>query len=378
MEQVTQDFNRKWFDYLAFALSGLDAAHTQAAPVVYTMSDLHRPGAVLDYPMGGMGSLANALVTGLNRHGGELQLNSRVDQLMLSDKDGKAHCSGVILADGTQIRARKGVVSNAPLWNMLKLMQNSVEGTFNKEDNPAVAEAIRKLKADADKMEMTGSFMHLHLGIPADGLPDDIECHHSVLNFNDDITDPQNLVIISIPTIFDPSLAPPGYHIVHAYTAASEDFSEWEPFLKDTDTVSASSPSSSSAQKYNRAPGYTELKEQKAEALWKAVECVIPDVRERVKQEGAISLVATPLTHQRYMLRHRGTYGPAPPKGKAVWELPGATTPIEGLLACGDTCFPGIGLPGVAASGTIAANTLVDVGKQMELMDELKQKGALQ
>jgi phytoene dehydrogenase-like protein len=62
----------------------------------------------------------------------------------------------------------------------------------------------------------------------------------------------------------------------------------------------------------------------------------------------------------------------------AKWELPGPITPIKNLLACGDTTFPGIGLPGVAASGTIAANTLVDVGSQLNLMKELKAKGALQ
>ena len=47
-------------------------------------------------------------------------------------------------------------------------------------------------------------------------------------------------------------------------------------------------------------------------------------------------------------------------------------------LDCGDTCFPGIGLPGVAASGTIAANTLVDVNIQLNLMKSLRAKGALQ
>lgn len=60
------------------------------------------------------------------------------------------------------------------------------------------------------------------------------------------------------------------------------------------------------------------------------------------------------------------------------WELPGPKTPVNGLLACGDTTFPGIGLPGVAASGTIAANTLVDVGEQLNLIRELRSKGALQ
>jgi len=31
-----------------------------------------------------------------------------------------------------------------------------------------------------------------------------------------------------------------------------------------------------------------------------------------------------------------GTYGPAPPVGKDVWELQGALTKMPKLLACGD------------------------------------------
>jgi hypothetical protein len=38
----------------------------------------------------------------------------------------------------------------------------------------------------------------------------------------------------------------------------------------------------------------------------------------------------------------------------------------------------GIGLPAVAASGTIAANTLTTVKAQNQLMNDLKKQGALQ
>ena len=51
--------------------------------------------------------------------------------------------------------------------------------------------------------------------------------------------------------------------------------------------------------------------------------------------------------------------------------LPGPTTPIPGLLCCGDSTFPGIGLPAVAASGTIAANTLATVAQHKQLLDAL-------
>mmetsp|Transcript_20572 Transcript_20572/g.23843 ORF Transcript_20572/g.23843 Transcript_20572/m.23843 type:complete len:644 (+) Transcript_20572:1776-3707(+) len=374
---IQNEFVRKWYDYLAFALSGLDAAHTQAAPVAYTIGDLHREGCILDYPKGGMDTLIEALVKGITNHGGELRLNSRVEKLLLVEKDGDAHCEGVILNNGKVIKTRKGVVCNAPLWNMAKILKDSCE-----DDAPSCIEsAVSLVQEQANDMEMTGAFMHLHLGIPKAGLEDlNLELHYSVLNFDLDVTAEQNLVIISIPTVVDPSLAPEGYHIIHAYTAASENFSDWESFLennKDPGKVGAN-PNLKIASKYNEAEGYNQLKDEKAEALWKAIETVIPDVRARAKEDGAVSIVGTPLTHRRYNQRFRGTYGPAPPEGKDVWELPGPITPIKGLLACGDTTFPGIGLPGVAASGTIAANTLVSVDKQLELMSELKSKSALQ
>ena len=68
---------------------------------------------------------------------------------------------------------------------------------------------------------------------------------------------------------------------------------------------------------------------------------MIPDIQERAKQPGSIVMAGTPLTHRRYNQRFRGTYGPAPGPGKDVWELPGPNTAIQGLLACGDTTFPG-------------------------------------
>lgn len=138
------------------------------------------------------------------------------------------------------------------------------------------------------------------------------------------------------------------------------------------------SPNSSAAAAYRKAEGYQQLKEEKAEVLWKAIERVIPDVRQRAQEPGAVAIVGTPLTHRRYNQRFKGTYGPGVADGKNVWELGGATTPIKGLLACGDTRFPGIGLPGVAASGTIAANTLASVKAQTQLMKELQATGALQ
>lgn len=341
-------FNRNWFDYLAFALSGLDAAHTQAAPVAYTMIDLHKEGAVLDYPMGGLDSLIQALVQGLEMKrqgdnvpgGGELRLKSRVERFLLTNDNGEAKCTGVQLSDGTKLHARKGVICNAPLWNMAKLLEDSIvtdELLVDEKSSDVVSLAVKKVRKQANAMEMSGSFMHIHLGIPSDGIPCDLDCHHSVLNLDDDITAAQNLVIVSIPTIFDPTLAPEGYHVIHAYTAANENFADWDNKLDkgyDDGKIAALTD-------YKRSEQYKELKNKKTEALWTALERIIPDVRERASRKGSVVEIGTPLTHRRFNRRYRGTYGPAPSDGKDVWDLPGPKTSIAGLLACGDTTFPG-------------------------------------
>ena len=67
-----------------------------------------------------------------------------------------------------------------------------------------------------------------HAGIDAQGLPEDLELHHLIVNDFDHITAEQNVCIASIPTVYNPSLAPPGKALVHAYCAANEPYSRWE------------------------------------------------------------------------------------------------------------------------------------------------------
>ena len=82
-------------------------------------------------------------------------------------------------------------------------------------------------RAKAAATPQTGSIVHLHLGIDAAGLPDDLGIHHVVLK-SWDVAAPQNMCNICIPSTLDPSLAPEGHHVVHAYTAGNEPYGVWE------------------------------------------------------------------------------------------------------------------------------------------------------
>ena len=90
-----------------------------------------------------------------------MYLRQHVDQVVI--EDGRA--VGVKLGKSGRVVRAKNVISNATVWD-----------TFGKLVAPeAVPSDFRKAKVEAP---MTESFMHLHLGIDATGLPDDLPMHH--------------------------------------------------------------------------------------------------------------------------------------------------------------------------------------------------------
>ncbi|MEO0988110.1 MAG: NAD(P)/FAD-dependent oxidoreductase [Cyanobacteria bacterium J06639_14] len=329
-DRVVQDpFIRNWLDLLCFLLSGLPATGTSAAEMAFMFADWYRPNVRLDYPVGGSASLVDALVRGLQKQGGELRLGAHVEEVLVAGD----RATGVRLRSGEILQAKRAVVSNASVWDTFKLLpENALPRAFRQQ---------RQATPPCD------SFMHLHLGIDGSGLPEALACHHIVVNdWAVGVTAPQNVVLISIPSRLDRSLAPPGKETIHVYTPGNEPYTPWQGLDR-------------------RSERYQQLKVKRAEVMWQALEQVIPDIRDRVE----VSLTGTPLTHERFLRRYRSSYGPAIAAGKALF--PGPTTPLDGLLCCGDSTFPGIGLPAVAASGFIAANTLVPVKDHWNLMQAI-------
>jgi phytoene dehydrogenase-like protein len=326
---IRDPFIRNWLDMLCFLLSGQPASGTSTAEVAFMFADWYRPGVQLDYPMGGSAALVAALVRSITQHQGQIKTGAHVTQI--NTEAGKA--TGVRLRNGDVIEADQ-VVSNASVWDTLKLIPTGAL--------PAKFAQRRQATPPCD------SFMHLHLGISAAGLPADLACHYMVVNdWGKGVSAPQNLVLISIPSVLDPSLAPPGKHTLHVYSPGNEPYEPWAKLDRNSEA-------------------YAAQKEARSQVLWQALERVIPDIRDRT----TLALTGTPLTHERYLRRYRGTYGPAIAAGKALF--PGPKTPIQGLLCCGDSTFPGIGLPAVAASGMIAAHSLVDVRSHQKTLKALK------
>ncbi|CAJ1945080.1 unnamed protein product [Cylindrotheca closterium] len=331
-------FMQNWLDLLCFCLSGMKADGTITAEMAMMMGEFYDESAVMDCPVGGAKAIVDALVRGIEKHGGSIFLNSHVDEILIQDEK----ATGIRLKKGdTVVKANKAVVSNLSVWD---LFGSGIVDTSNFPSD-FVQE---RLDTPVGK-----SFMHLHVGFKANREElEQLQAHYMYVDdWNKGVEGEDNAVLLSIPSVHDASLAPEGYGVLHIYTPATEDFARWENIDRKSDE-------------------YKALKEERSQYLWSVLEKVIPDIRERA----VVSQVGSPLTHKRFLLRHKGSYGPAIVAGEESFPFPG--TPVKNLLVTGDSCFPGIGVPAVAGSGFLTANSvsLDSLRPQLKLLESLRRK----
>jgi len=333
---VTDPFIKNWMDMFAFLLQGLPAYGAPTSMMAYMMADLYKKDTCLDFPRGGNEAMVDALVRGVEKHdGSEVLLKAQVEEIIVENN----RAAGVRLKDGRVIRARDAVVSNAD-WQVTKKLVPSGSAPDLEE----------YLSTAWSKYTLLKSFIHIHLGFKADGLPAghcaEFPAQWGVFNDWTDLEAPRNAVLVSCPSMLDPELAPKGYHVLHAYTPATEPWADWAHLDEKSE----------------------EYKKKKAEArdfLCAAIKKQIPDLEERI----VLEMVGTPQTHSRFLRKPSGTYGL---RVEAPEMLPGHKTPLEGFHMCGDSTAPGIGVPAVVMSGHICANNILSVPEHWQILDRIK------
>ncbi|PSB06805.1 carotene isomerase [Pleurocapsa sp. CCALA 161] len=307
----------QFIDMECYLWSVVPADKTPMINAGMVFSDRHYGG--INYPKGGVGQIAQKLAEGLIQAGGEIKYKARVSKIIL--ENGQA--VGVKLADNTEYRAQK-IVSNATRWD-----------TFGKLISPEQTPK-QEIKWQ-QRYQKSPSFLSLHLGVEASLLPKDTDCHHILLESWDKMEANEGTIFVSIPTLLDPSLAPPGYHIIHTFTPSWID--DWQGL----------SPQA-----------YQEKKELAATKLIHRLEAIFPGLSASLDYQE----VGTPRTHRRFLGREDGTYGPVPSRKLAgLLGMPFNRTSIPGLYCVGDSTFPGQGLNAVAFSGMSCGHRVaVDLG----------------
>jgi prolycopene isomerase len=314
----------KFIDMECFCWSVMPADRTPMINAGMVFSDRHAGG--INYPRGGVGTIAEHLVHGLERHGGAIRYRARVTRVLL--ENGQA--VGVELAGGEQIRARR-VISNATRWDTFAGDGSVTSTLVDKEHTPASERRWRR------RYKPSSSFLSLHLGVRASVIPPGSHVHHLLLERWEEMEAEQGTIFVSIPTLLDPSLAPAGHHIVHTFT-----------------------PSAMGTWKGLTPSAYAAKKQTDADRLITRLEAILPGLSAAIVRRE----VGTPRSHRRFLGRCQGSYGPIPAlRLPGLLPMPFNRTAIPGLYCVGDSCFPGQGLNAVAFSGFACAHRIgADLG----------------
>ena len=154
-EFVTVPFLRNFIDTMCI-FCGFPAKGAMTAHLLYILERFFEETAAFSVPVGGTCALGETLQRGLEKFGGKLQLNAHVDEILV--EDGRA--VGVRLKNGSVVKAKKAVVSNATPFDTVKMMPPN-------EEEP---KGLTKWRDELGKLPRHGAISHLFLAIDAEGL----------------------------------------------------------------------------------------------------------------------------------------------------------------------------------------------------------------
>ena len=308
----------KFIDIECFCWSVMPAIKTPMINAGMVFTDRHVGG--INYPKGGVGIIAEKLVSGIERLGSKVRYKANVTEILLKDKK----AVGVKLSSGEEIYSDV-VVSNSTRWDTFGLNKKN-KGLINFSNVPKSEYKWSKT------YKPSPSFVSIHLGVEKSLLSKDFNCHHIIVENWEELENEKGVIFVSIPTLLDSSLAPEGKHIIHAFTPSS--IIEWENLSRDE---------------------YLEKKEKYFSFLVGKISKIIPNLDKNIDHRE----IGTPKTHRKFLGRHEGSYGPIPTKKLlGLLPMPFNTTKVKNLYCVGDSCFPGQGLNAVAFSGYACAHKI--------------------
>ncbi|MDH3376471.1 MAG: NAD(P)/FAD-dependent oxidoreductase [Gammaproteobacteria bacterium] len=280
------------------------------------------------HPLGGVGALCDALSRSAQAAGVEIRTGARVESIMC-DAD---RVTGVRVADGEEIGARQ-VISNAdPQQTLLSLLGARELDT----------EFVRRVR----DVPMAGTAAKLHLAI--DDLPtfvgvdpeqargrlviapniDYVERASNAIKYGEYA--PQPVIEITIPSLHDSTLAPPGKHVLSAIV-------QYAP--------------------YTLRAGWGAHRDEFADCVIAVLAEYAPDLPDKIVERQLLLPVDI---EQRYGMTgghwHHGELGLErfwmwrPTPGAAQYQMP-----VEGLFLCGAGCHPGGGVMGLAGRNAARA-----------------------
>lgn len=257
------------------------------------------------YVPGGLLEMVRTLQQVLESHGGVLKTKSRVESIQkrddvweVTDSKGNSYHSKI-------------VVSNLPVWNMADLTTGEINRYFSKEAGKYA--------------QAWGAFT---MGIVTNHCyPEHMSLHHQIHIDPDEKVDglDSDSLFVSFSAPEDPVRSKEGKRVLNVSTHANSEY--W----------------------FRQNGEYESVKTRVEEAMVRIMRKKLPGF-----QDANIELIfsSTPVSWSKWVYRKKGRVGGIPQSmSRSLLDWTPAKTPFNGLYLCGDTVFPGQGIPGVTLSG---------------------------
>jgi len=342
--QSAADFLDDWFESeqlkVTLATDGVIGANggprspgTAYILLHHCMGGVNGHRGLWGFVRGGMGAISNAIADSARAHGAEIRTNAPVAKILA--KNGRAH--GVALENGDEFHASVIASNLDPRRTFLKLIDP-------RELDAEFLDNIRKFRCEGTSLKMNLALS----GLPDfKALPGDGPQHRATMHICPSVDyierawddakygrpSQSPLIEMTIPTMYDPSLAPPGRHIMGI-------FLQYAPY-----TLAESS--------------WDDLREPYSNRILDVIEEYCPNIRSIVVErqtltpldlERRFGLTGGNIFHGEMSLDQMFVLRPA--AGWAKYRMP-----LKGLYLCGSGAHPGGGVMG--APGHNAAREIL-------------------
>jgi len=332
--QSAADFLDEWFESeqvkVTLATDGVIGANggprspgTAYILLHHCMGGVNGHRGLWGFVRGGMGAVSNAIAESARSHGAVIRTNAPVAKILV--KEGRVR--GVALENGDEIQARVVASGADPRRTFLQLMEA-------RDLDPDFLDGIRRFRCEGTSLKMNLALSGLPEFRALAGAPgpqhkatmhicpsiDYVERAWDDAKYGRPSHSP--LIEMTIPTLYDPSLAPPGRHIMGI-------FLQYAPYTL-------------------RGATWDELREGYADRVLEVVEEYCPNIKSIVLERQTLSpldlerrfgITGGNIFHgemsadQMFVLR--------PLAGFARYRMP-----VRGLYLCGSGAHPGGGVMG--------------------------------
>ncbi len=311
--------------------AGAEPERLSAAFFMAMWNSYHRTG-FFNF-IGGSQAVSDAMAEVVRQNGGEVQLGSLVEEIVI--EDGRA--TAVRTADGSCYRTRF-VVSNANPATTLELI--------GRDNLP------EEWVTEVEEARVAFSIFVVYLGVDHDFVPEMDGAHEIIIQAHATMDAPYRaieecdvdgtMLLVTNYSLIDPTAAPEGKNLITITGGLDYDcFEQWGWANRD---------------------GYFDIRDELAWRVVARTEELLPGLSGHVE----VMEVASPITMEKFTLNPRGTiYGSEPSPDQALTERLDPQTPIPNVLLAGAWTFPGPGQSAVLQSGEIAAETILEVDADM-------------